>query len=910
MRKRFLAVGLVTAFAVLLAVVLYYARTGWRAKPTTWRTESEAAEGTKEDPLARKRHEWFCLRDPATNRVPREIGLAELQFVKGLAKRLAPQHQPLTVDWVARGPYNVGGRTKALAIDVTDENVILAGGVSGGMWKSTDGGRSWRKTTAPDQLHSVSCIAQNRSPGREHIWYYGTGESYPAGGTAAHLTFSDAFYRGDGIFKSTDGGESWSLLPATVSGTPEVGDAFDYVFGLETFAQDGVLAATSNGLFRSDDGGASWRQVLHFGEKYRSTEVAVTPSGLLYATIGGIGPDNGVYTSADGLAWEKISPPQWPDTTQRTAIGIACSNENVVYFLSYLTGLKTKLWKYERNRGWTDLTANLPWGGEMITYGGHMMIVKVKPDDENVLFVGTVGLHRSRDGGHSFEPIGAYSDFHVDQHAIVFLPSNPRVMLVGNDGGVFKTEDNLAEPTHDPRSGEYHIPWQSLNNGYLTTQFYSVSIDHATPGSETILGGTQDNAFLFTKVPDPLQPWQAIFGGAMDGGFTAIAHGGDYYATQAGSFAVWRFDFPNGQLRWTNITPEQASGGTLWMPPFLLDAHDQKIMYLPWQNQLWRNSDLTAIPYVFPPAPTSVNWERLEKVSNGQITALGMSEAQPRRLYYATFSWTPGGKLFRLDNPHLGQPQPEEITGSNFPYFPWCPSIGCIAVDPRDANRLLVAFPNYRVISIYASQDGGNTWTPVAGNLEQNPDGSGSGPSVRWIAILYVEGQPVYFAGTSMGLFSTTRLDSMNTVWVQEGAQSIGNVVVDMIDVRQSDGFVAVATHGNGVYSTYVTELPSRVPTAARPVRGFALLPAYPNPFNAQTVVSYRLSQSARVSLAIYNAFGQRICTLVAGEQPAGLHRVTWDGTDESGHPVASGVYVCILSAGGSQWAQKVAVTR
>lgn len=901
MKARILALAALGVVALLAILVLLPGKQASHETSMAW-LQGEAAEGTREDPLARARYQWFLLRDPATNEIPKDIGIWELRFIQSLAKRATGASGPVTSNWVHRGPHNVGGRTRALAVDVGNPEVILAGGVSGGMWKSTDGGRSWRKTTAPHQLHSVSCIVQNRAPGQRHIWYYGTGESYPRGGTAAHPNFSDAFYRGDGIYKSTDGGDSWSLLPSTVSATPEAEDAFDYVFGLETFGQDGVLAATSNGLFRSTDGGTSWERVLYFGPAYRSTEIAATPSGVLYATIGGIGPDNGVYRSTDGLRWDRICPPQWPDTTQRTSIGIAPSNENVVYFFSFLFGSKTRLWKYEHGRGWTDLTANLPWQGEMITYDGHMMIIRVKPDDENVLFVGTVGLYRSTDGGQSFELIGAYSDFHVDQHAIVFHPSNPRVMFVGNDGGVFKTEDDLAGPTLDPKSGERHIAWQSLNNGYLTTQFYSVAVDHGTSGSETILGGTQDNAFLYTNSSDARAPWAVIFGGAMDGGYTAITDGGSYfYGTQAGSFAVWRFDFPNGQLRWTNVTPTRARGGTLWMPPFILDPHDQKIMYLPWQDQLWRNSNLTAIPYVFPPAPTEVNWERLENVSGGAITALGMSPGQPRRLYYATFSWTPGAKLFRLDDPHVGQPQPEEITASNFPYYPYCPAIGCIAVDPRDARRLLVAFPNYRVISIYASEDGGSSWLPVAGNLEENPDGTGSGPSVRWISILYVQDQPVYFAGTSVGLFSTTKLDGMSTVWEQEAAEVIGNVVVDMIDVRQSDGFIAVGTHGNGVYSTYLTELPSAVAGRARQPQHFALLPATPNPFRGSTCLTFTLSRAGQVRIQVVNPLGQLVATLCDQPLQPGAHRLQW-----APQGLAAGVYLVRVQSEGLTAQQKV----
>lgn len=863
----------------------------FRIDPQTSDGAALASEGTSEDPLARARFEWLRLRDPATGKIPDDIRRKELAFVQRLRQQTSSQHLPVVKEWQCRGPINIGGRTKALAIDATDENTLLAGGTSGGMWKSTDGGNSWRKTTAPDQLHSVSCIAQNRWPGKEPIWYYGTGESYPTGGTAAYPNLSNAFYRGDGIFKSADGGESWVLLPSTVSGTPQSEDPFDYVFSLATFSEDGVFAATANGLFKSMDGGASWEHVLSLGEHYRSTEIARTDSGNFYVTIGGIGPDNGVYFSDNGVDWQHISPPDWPDTTQRTAIGIAPSNENIVYFFSCLYEPKTQLWKYERGVGWTDLTKNLPNAGGLITYGGHMMIVKVKPDDPNVLFLGTVGLYRSTDGGKTFESIGAYSDFHVDQHAIVFLPSDPKVMIVGNDGGLFKTNDNMAEPAFDHSSGEYHIQWESLNNGYITTQFYSIAIDHGTPGDETILGGTQDNAWLYTRSADPEVSWDAIFRGSLDGGFTAITDGGDYfYTSQAGSFAMWRFDFPEGQLRWTKINPTQTTGGSLWLPPFVLDPHDQKIMYLPWRDQLWRNSDLTGIPYVFPPTPTDVNWERLENVGGNYITALGMSEAEPRRLYYATHSWMQGGHLFKLDQPHTGQPFPVEITGSNFPYYPYSPSIGCIAVDLRDANKLLVAFTNYGVISIYASENGGSSWTPVAGNLEEFPDGSSSGPSVRWLSILYVQDRPIYFAGTSVGLFSTTRLDGMNTVWVQEGATTIGNVVVDMVDVRQTDGLVVVGTHGNGVYTATVTEFPTLVQGRSRPPESFALLPAYPNPFNAATTIPFRLPRSGQTELRVYNLRGVEVAKPLDASLPAGEHKVEWQAGAS-----ASGVYFVVL---------------
>jgi hypothetical protein len=207
MKRLKLFIVSVMVLAVSVVLILYHLKSGPSTHPGREEIRSEASEGTEEDPHARSRYKWLLLRNPATNEIPRDIGRRELAFVKNLAGKTTGRQVTADIGWDARGPCNIGGRTKALAIDVTNENIIHAGCVSSGMWKSTDAGASWTKTTASDQLHSVSCIAQNEYPGNEDIWYYGTGEW--GGGSASVPLSAGATYRGDGIFKSTDNGENW-----------------------------------------------------------------------------------------------------------------------------------------------------------------------------------------------------------------------------------------------------------------------------------------------------------------------------------------------------------------------------------------------------------------------------------------------------------------------------------------------------------------------------------------------------------------------------------------------------------------------------------------------------------------------------------------------------------------------------
>ncbi len=806
--------------------------------------------GDPDDPRARAEFEWLRLHDPATGLIPPGIRKKELSFAKTIPTKeefLRSKGSPAgtieqvqTSVWNARGPYNVGGRTRALGIDIANPTIILAGGVSGGMWRSTNTGSSWVKTTSDTALQSVSCLAQDTRVGHRGVWYYGTGEIYGNSASA-----SGAPYRGDGVFKSTDDGVTWAQLPSTATNNPQTFDhMFDYVWDIVTdssnSSQDVVYAATYGGIQRSTDGGSSWTTVL--GGTFSATQsyftdVAITSTGVVYATLsqsniyGTNSPTRGIWRSPDGVTWTNITPAGFPSTYDRIVIGISRSNENNVYFLGETPGggtLGHVFYKYSYVSGdgsgaggsWINRSANIPaFGGAVGDYdsqGSYDMLVKVKPDNDTVVFIGGTNLYRTTDGladtsntswigGYSTaNDVSLYPNQHPDQHAFVFSPTNTSVAFSGNDGGVQMTTNDLGN------SGSFPVTWTWLNNGYFTGQFYTIALDHGTSGNNVVIGGLQDNGTWFTNNTNSLSSWVNLFGG--DGAFAAIANGRTSYYTSAQDGVIYRLVLDNNGnlLQFTRVDPTGGSG-YLFVAPFLLDPRDSVMMYLAGGGTVWRNSNLTGIP-LGSNNTTSVNWTQLTNTTLTfpvVVSALGISTSPANRLYYGTSD----GRVFRLDSANTGNPTPTNVTGSNFPIA----YVNCVAVDPTNADNVIAVFSNYNVISLFSSTNGGTTWTDIAGNLEQFPDGSGDGPSCRWATVL--PGIGVY-VGTSTGIYSTAALNGTSTVWAQEGSSNVGNVVVDMLDARLADGVIVAGTHGNGVYSTTVTAAPPSTPVLASPANG------------------------------------------------------------------------------------------
>lgn len=851
--------------------------------------------GGEEEEEGRAEWERARLADPATGRIPEGIEFLERQFVAGMPRARVGLRSGPGSEWVSRGPWNVGGRTRAMAIDVTDENRIFAGGVSSGLWLSTDGGNTWRRKTPLSAHPGCVSIAQDTRPGHTDTWYYISGEI-----TGTSASGGAAFYLGDGMFKSTDGGETWAPLDVTDNGGPQ-SFATDWQSGWRVVtdptnaAQDVVYAATYGTIYRSSNGGSSFTAVRggpNVASSSYYTDLAISPTGVLYATFSSEGGHRGVWRSLNGTQWTNIMPPAIRDSTEyeRIVIGINPNNENEVYFLASTPGYGhvnhyidrddwSSLWKYTYLSGdgdslggqWVDLSQNLPNTGtqfdKFACQGGYDLVVKVQPAT-NYVFIGGTNIYRSTDGfsstnntthiggykpGTNLPYFELYPEHHPDQHDLLFLPSNPNVLFSASDGGMRRTANCNADT----------VLWTSLNKGYQTTQFYTAFVEHTIPGDNTLIGGLQDNGNFFVNSADSTAPWKQTING--DGAFGAIADGKAFYilSIQQGRVAKCLLDNDGNVTAYERIDPiGRVKSDYLFINPLALDPVNQNILYLPAGRYFYRQDDLSAITLTNNWDSISQGWVRfpdtllsIQDDNEGHnFSAIGVSQANPaHRVYLGTTR----NKIFRVDNADSGTPT---LVSLPSPSTSGTAYVTCLAVDPANADRVILVYSNYSTYSIYLSDDAGASWKKVAGNLENNITGSGSSPSVRWVSILPLpNGGRQYFCGTSAGLFAADSLilstvtPGSGTKWVLQSPDKIGTSVVDYVEVRPVDGLVVAATHGMGMFSA---NFPVTVGGFEPSEQGSEVL-VWPNP--ARTEAWIKGNGTSETEIRLFNAQGRLV---------------------------------------------------
>ncbi|HEX6849652.1 MAG TPA: hypothetical protein VF144_21845, partial [Chitinophagaceae bacterium] len=417
----------------------------------------------------RWKYEADMIKDPTTGEALFGLRHQEIEFAGTIPERNTSSGVArLTAqnNYIPAGPNNIGGRTRAIAYDLryngSSNRVLIAGGVSGGLFKSIDGGANWTMVTPPNEIHNVSSIAQD--PTNPDIWYAGGGE-YIGSSTDA----TGAGYLAYGVLKSTNNGSTWARLTLNITdiggailapGQPERFDhTFDYVHRLTVNSNGHLYIAGHRRIVRSTNGGTSFQVV--FGEPNATIgsafgangqmDVVCSPTGKVYIAVSGSNPvfgtginpsfGRGIWKSATGDqgSWTRIAGGQtlgvdsvdgWRGNaydfvsisgsnfydTRRTLLALAPSNENILYVL-YENGLsntgssrnkEADLFKLDMTSGnvWTNLSANVPdfpAGDHDATdpftiQGGYDLFITVKPNDPNFVLLGGTSLYRSTNG--------------------------------------------------------------------------------------------------------------------------------------------------------------------------------------------------------------------------------------------------------------------------------------------------------------------------------------------------------------------------------------------------------------------------------------------------------------------------------------------------------------------------------
>jgi len=785
---------LYTAFAsiirhILITTSIFTIASGFLISKT-YAQSVEDEDGLYSDrPDLAQEQEIRITKDPATGFVPRERLLHVFDVVKQQRTQRKTIDPLSSATWVERGPKNVGGRTRAIMFDPNDvtNKKVWAGGVGGGLWYTNDitvASPTWTNVNDFWANLAISCIAYD--PSNTQNFYIGTGEGY----------YNVDAIQGLGIWKTTDGGTTWSQLASTNNST------FYNVQKILVTSNGYVYAATrANGVMRSTDGGSTWAKVLGSGSGASfndSGDLEIGADGTIFAAMGLYFHTDGVYSSATGNlgSWTKLNTGAngFPTSGfQRLEIGVAPSDANTLYVMAqdastaglyniYKSANKGSTWTALGKPLWcdqgfssTDMTRKQAW---------YDLILAVDPNDANIVLAGGVDVMKSTDGGTSWTQAtqwtsgcGSMSIMHADQHAIVFQPGSSAIIVFGNDGGLY----------YSANGGTTIV---NKNSGYNATQFYSCAI-HPTAGQNYFLAGAQDNGSQkFTTVG--INTTTAAWGG--DGAFCFIDQTNSNYQIVSYVRNVY-YRSTNGGSGFSSLVNDQSSGDFI-NPADYDDA-----------NGILYSSYCTPINN-----PTVFKIQRIANIRStpsspvqfsitGMTSMAGTIRVSPYAPGGTTtlFVGTQNGELYKVTNAQA-TPTTTSIGSASFPASG---TISCVEIGASE-NDLLVTFSNYGVISVWRTTNGGTTWSNAEGNLPDMP--------VRW-AIYNPNNLLEAFLATEVGVWSTTDVSVASPVWTANSS-GLANVRTDMFQMRNSDKELIAATHGRGLFSSDVF-FPAGSPPAA-----------------------------------------------------------------------------------------------
>jgi photosystem II stability/assembly factor-like uncharacterized protein len=757
--------------------------------------------------------------------------------------------------WQLLGPTNMGARMTDIAVGVRGPQRydVYAGSASGGLWKSTDSGTTWIPLFEHEASATIGSVAV--APSNPDIVWVGTGESNLFRTGAA----------GTGVYKSVDAGQSWQ----------QMGLAKTYTVGrvvIHPSNPDIVYVAASGpewtenedrGVFKTTNGGRSWSKVLFINTRTGVIDLAMDPSdpNTLYASAWERvrwkwnDPENipsydgsAIYKSTDaGAHWTKLGS-GLPDAKYmgRTGVSVSKSNPNVVYAFvdnysiaraarpgekDQYNNLKPAVYRGasifrsdDKGATWRQVSdTNTFMSGATSTFGWVFGNVRVDPTDENRVYFMGLNLNVSADGGRTFARVNGNGG---DNHALWIDPANPSYMINGNDHGIHMSWDRGAT-------------WNNIGGKIPVVQFFDVAFDMGTPfrvyGSVQDAGsrrGTVDlslgrdhiPAVAFENAPggegsshaiDPTNPnivysssqygdiSRSDYGGARGAGpalppdsmtgrgaAAALAAAGASAAAQQGGGRGGRGGGPVSK----NVMPKIAAGDPPlrgnWVAPTIISPHDPNVIY-------------HGLQYLFRSPDRGDTWQRISPdLSDHDSTKLGRV---PNELIF-TISESPRKAGLVYIGTDDGNVQVTRDTGRTWTNVSaglrrgiW---INKVVTSAFDEGTVYVAqtgrYTDDFGVYLYKSTNYGRSWTSIAGNI---PAGS---------VMALVEDPTnarILYAGTDQGVYVTT---NGGTSWAALGSNLPSVGVYDMI-VHPRDGILVAATHGRGMWAFDVTQVRASV---------------------------------------------------------------------------------------------------
>jgi photosystem II stability/assembly factor-like uncharacterized protein len=714
---------------------------------------------------------------------------------------------PLGMFYARTGANYVSGRTNSIAFHPTNQNIMYIAAAQGGVWKTTDNGHNWIALT--DNLGSIASGDIAIDPQNPNVLYYGTGE----------LNFSGDSQYGDGIYKTTNAGTTWTKIAAASFIGQYVGK-----ITVDPANTNNIYCAGNAGVFKSSDGGLNWTNLLVMN----STSLVINPVNpqIIYAASGS-GQCQIHKSTNGGSSWYLITNGVNASAGRRTQLAMSPDNPDILYAsIATSSGSLNGLYKTtDGGDNWTLQNNTTNYLGSQGWYDNSVVVVPGNPDH---VIVGGIDVYSSTDAGvtltrKSIWSTTVSSEFsHADIHWFAYKGS---LLYCCSDGGVYVSHDNATT-------------WTDLNATISTLQYKSADYD---PTDVNILyGGTQDN----NKTTSTNYGIEWIQRTTGDGGYTIVDPiFTSYVYGQYVNGSIQRS--ANYGISFSSFTPAGSSGGLFYNPYEMAPGDNETIIF--GRADLWKTWEARS-------ATSSSGWRQIATtaIMSGNVSAIGISKQDTGKLYIGTSN----GRIHVTTDGGLNW-----ATQTGFPY------VTDFWVDRNNDNVCYATFGGATADKhVYKTTNSGQNWFSITSNL----------PNIAHNSIVIRETAPrIIFVGTDLGMYSSTN-DGVSWASFNTG---LPNVEINDLKYKEGPALLLAATYGRGCYTFDLSTL-SSVGSSSLAAEDFALHQNYPNPFNPSTVITYSLKKQSDVSLKVYDALGRETRTLVNKTQGAGTYTLRFEASE------------------------------